>query len=600
MDDLKRKRIRRLAYLIAAAVFAGVVFFLLRGPYVSNALKRIIQPELEMAMGRKVIAQQIYLNLFPLFAEAKDIKVFEDNGGKILVVKRAKAYIDLSGLLNRKVVIRRLVVKEPEVTTDRKQAEEIIEHVKSYLAKVRDTALKVKILVVEVQKGSVRLNDMENKAVSEMQGLDGEAILGKNARVRASAKKIGIKKEGWPDIEGDIAADISLKDGALLVKNLAVESFGSRIAGSGEYSDNGGRFEYGVKLLLTTVKRMFHLERSGEGRLNAAGTVNYRNHEISIDMKIEGNFFMQTLMELLKVKEKLEGLVGVKGEIKGPLQNLKGYGTMSLRKGNLFDVEVESLKCNVSYGDGKMEFTGGSGSLYNGRAKVSASINLPVVNFYTLDVNFEDVDSLSAFKLIGWDPGIAPGKVTGSLKSSGAHFNPEGRFEYKSIREGKDILGRIKNIAGGYKMLGPVISFTDLRLGTPKSDISARGTADTDKKTMDMDVLMKTKDLLDLTVPYYNKLKGSGEFSGSVKGAFKDPLITGGLKIYNPFFEGYKAEIMKADVSYRKDALEIKDMSAEGGRGVARLKGNVFFKNARELFDLARPEYRLNASQLSR
>jgi hypothetical protein len=97
MDDIKRKRIRRLTYLLSAIFFAGVVFFVLRGPYISNALKRIIQPELEALTGRKVITQKIFINLFPLFAEAKDIKVFDDKGERILTVKRAKAYIDLSG-----------------------------------------------------------------------------------------------------------------------------------------------------------------------------------------------------------------------------------------------------------------------------------------------------------------------------------------------------------------------------------------------------------------------------------------------------------------------------------------------------------------------
>ena len=202
MDDLKRKRLRRLTYLVAAGLFAGIVFFVLRGPYISNALKRIVQPELEAATGRKVLTQQIFINLFPLFAEAKDVKVFDEKGERLLTVKRAKAYLDLSGLLNKDIVIRGLVVREPEITTDRKQGEEIVENVRSYLATQRETALKVKIRVIEVQKGNARLDDAGNAMVSEVKGLDAEAILGMSPRIRASAKTIGIKKEGWPDIEG--------------------------------------------------------------------------------------------------------------------------------------------------------------------------------------------------------------------------------------------------------------------------------------------------------------------------------------------------------------------------------------------------------------
>jgi hypothetical protein len=596
MDDLKRKRIRRLTYLVAAVFFAGVVFFVLRGPYISNALKRIIQPELEAATGRKVITQKIFINLFPLFAEARDLKVFDEKGERLLAVRRAKAYIDLSGLFSRNIAIRRLVIREPQLTTDRKQAQEIVEHVKSYLAAPRETALKVKVLVIEVQKGNARLEDVDNKAVSEVAGLDAEVILGVSPRIRASAKKIGIKKEGWPDIGGEAELDSSVKNGAVLVRKFSVRSLGSRITGDGEYSGGGGNFEYDARILFTSVKKMFHLERSGQGQLSAEGTVAYRNGDMSVDMKVKGNFFIQTLMELLKVREQVEGLVKVNGGIKGPLKNVKGYGALSLQRGNLFGVEVESLKCKVSYADGKMDFTEGSGTLYHGTARLSASLDLPVVDSYTVQADFEDVDSKPVFRLIGWDPGIQPGKVSGGLKTSGAEFNPEGRFSFRSVSAGKDVLGRVSYVSGGFRKQGNIISLADLKLETARSEIYAKGTADIEKKELDMDVLLKTRDLPDLTMPYYDKLKGRGAFSGSVRGAFEDPVISGALKITDPFFEGYKAEMMKADVSYRKKVLEIRDMSAKGGGGTARAKGDVYFRNARELFDITGAVYKVDAS----
>jgi hypothetical protein len=596
MDDIKRKRIRRLTYLLSAIFFAGVVFFVLRGPYISNALKRIIQPELEALTGRKVITQKIFINLFPLFAEAKDIKVFDDKGERILTVKRAKAYIDLSGFLNGNLVMRRLVISEPQFSTDRKQAEEIVAHVRSYLAAPRKTALKVKVLVIEVQKGNVRLADADNKAVSEVGGLNAEAILGVSPRIRASAKKIGVTKEGWPDIEGEGDLDLSVRNGTVSVKKFSVRSLGSRMTGGGEYSEGGGNFAYDARIMVTSLKKMFHLEKNGQGQLNAEGRVDYRDGGISGDMKVEGNFFVQTLMELLKVKEQVEGLVEVKGGIKGPLKNLKGYGDLSLRKGNLFGVEVESLTCKVSYADGKMDFTEGSGTLYHGTAKLSASLNLPVVNSYTVQVDFKDVDSKPVFALIGWDPGIQPGKVSGGLKTSGATFDPEGSFLYRSVTAGKDVLGRIGNVSGSFRKRGDVISLADLKLDTAKSKIYAKGTADIERKEVAMDVVMKTNDLLDLTAPYYAKLKGQGEFTGSVRGAFSDPVISGDLKIMDPFFEGYKAATMKADVSYRKNLLEIRDLAAEGGGAAARARGDVYFKNAKELFDLAGAVYKVDAT----
>jgi hypothetical protein len=60
------------------------------------------------------------------------------------------------------------------------------------------------------------------------------------------------------------------------------------------------------------------------------------------------------------------------------------------------------------------KFEKGSGSLYNGTAEADVSINLPVVDFFSVNVKFHSIDSKSAFKLIGWDPGIPAGNVDGS------------------------------------------------------------------------------------------------------------------------------------------------------------------------------------------
>src|SRR5512135_933404 len=98
MDDPKRKRIRSLACLIPLVVIVCAAAIVLRGPHISNALKKLILPELELMVGRKVIAQQIYVNLFPLFVEAKGLKIFDDKGERIFLAQRVKAYLDLTGI----------------------------------------------------------------------------------------------------------------------------------------------------------------------------------------------------------------------------------------------------------------------------------------------------------------------------------------------------------------------------------------------------------------------------------------------------------------------------------------------------------------------
>ncbi len=590
------KKIKKTVCVISVVILAGISLFVLRGPNTSNALKKIILPELEMATGRKVIAQKMHINLFPLFVEAKEMKVFDEKGERIFLIQRVKAYIGLSGLLKRQVVIQRLVIKEPEITADRRQTTEIIDNIKTYLAKTRDTVFKVKIKALEIQKGRALFSDLENKVVSQITGLNAEILLGGTQRITASAEKIGLKKGEWPEIWGEASISLSVKDEMIKIKKLVIGSLGSKITGTGEYQEDRVNIRTNIEVLLSAVKKIFNLERSGEGKITARGIVQYIHKKFVVDLKLDGDFYIQTLMELLKVKERIEGFIDVKGEVKGPLDDIRGSGTATLKKGNLFDVDIDSLRCNVSYAQGVMRFTEGEGRLLNGGAKMSASIRLPVVNFFTLAVDFSYVDSLPVFKLIGWNPGIPPGKVSGSFTSSGAEFNPEGFFEYKRIKEGKDALGRIRDIKGRFKMEGQLLSLADLRLLTGRSEIGAAGKANIKDRTLDFAAEMKTTDVTDVTSPYFDKLKGRGEFTGKITGSFDDPLIGGKIKIRSPLFEDYSADALDTDFTYRKNLLDIVHMSIEGKNQNYKVGGRVYFRSARELFDVAGPEYRLSAS----
>src|SRR5512139_3891741 len=109
------QRLKKRSAVIAAAIILIILAIVLRGPHVSNALKKLILPELEAATGKRVIASRIYINIFPLFVEAKDLKVFDEHGEKIVLTKRVKAYIELSGLISRTLIIRRLVIREPVI-----------------------------------------------------------------------------------------------------------------------------------------------------------------------------------------------------------------------------------------------------------------------------------------------------------------------------------------------------------------------------------------------------------------------------------------------------------------------------------------------------
>lgn len=616
MEKIKIKRILLLSSLV---VVIGLIVAVSRGPHLSNFLKKLILPELSVATGKEVMAQKIYLNLFPLFVEAKDMRVF-DNGNEILHVPRVKAYIEMSGLLRKELVVRRLAVSKPDLKSDLSRLEEIVENVKKYLKMERKTPFKVVVRAVALDSGRFAVSDKDMSFRGS--GFAIEAVLNPwqtlvmrkrvVPRVNFDLKELSSSIKGWPELKGEIRGAVEVKDEAIELKGLQIGFFGSKVNASGTFptKEKAGKrrtgpyadLQVGLDLLAESFKKIFGLKQRGEGEISGKGTIRLVPDNLLhsvVDLKLKGNFYIQTLMELLKVKEKVEGLVDFTGNIKGPLDLVSGTARARLKNGNLFEVKVDDLTCDVSYREGRLNFTGGKAVLYHGHADAEATISVTSEDYYSVKVRFFDADSPGAFNLIGWDPGIPLGKVQGELSSEGAGFNPSGWYSYESVDRGKDVLGRVRKVKGSFDVRGDVITLSDSVASTDRSTMNFSGTVDTAASTLSVSLKGKTADLTDVTLPHLHELKGSGEFSGTLTGKFDNPVISGKVRLSSASYEEYHLGDVAGDLTYRKDLLEIHELSSavSAQPGVTgAMKGTIGFPAAKELFDLKKPVYSLSAS----
>lgn len=589
------EKLKRYSLLIMVLLIVVAIGLALRGTHVSNTLKKVILPELELATGKRVIAQKIYINIFPLFIEAKGLKIFDDEGNKILLAQRVKAYLDISGLFSRTVTIRRLVIREPVIEASQEQAEAIGKNVSDYLANTRKDAIKVTVIALELQRGKADLSSGRLKTALAIDGLSGEVILSESQRVRVEAKSVSVQREGLPELTGALSAQATVKGDTLTIRKIAITARGTEVTAEGSAGQGEAALKTAATVIVSSIKDLFGLKKSGEGTIKANGTVHYAKEITTLDLSLAGNFYLETLMELLDVNEKLEGLVEFKGVVKGPLRDLVARGSAVMTGGNLYEVAIDRVACTVVYEKGTMRFLDGEGMLYNGRAKASASIALPVVNHFTLDIDFADADSKPLFKLIGWDPGLPSGKVKGTLHHAGEIFGPKGVFDYVSIEAGQDVLGQVRTMTGSYDLEGDLLALRDLTVRTGRSEALATGIVDIKHQTLDLPVVMKTSDLHEITSPYYQQLKGEGEFKGSVGGTFDDPVISGRAVITKASLEGYPAASITAELVYRRHLLQVKDLAAGNSTGSARVSGTIAFRDAKELFDIARPTWGLRA-----
>ncbi|MFZ5996057.1 MAG: translocation/assembly module TamB domain-containing protein [Nitrospirota bacterium] len=605
---------RKIVYILIFVLIFGMFLYVSRGPNVSNVLKKLILPELELATGKKFIAQKIYINVVPLFIEIKGMKVFDDNGTRIVELDRVKGYIGLSGLLSKEIVVKRLVIKGAGVRTSREQVEEIVTNIKRYLAEEQKSAFKVKVKSIDLVDSSISFQDNEYQIALEE--FDALVVLSDVPRFRLASKKAVLKKKDLPELTTSFDTTFFVKDSLVDLKSFKAEAFKSTVALSGTLESKGllGRFTSDIKLRIESLRKIFGLRNSGEGALTAKGTIRFDGlkrglGDVVVDVAVQGDLFLETLMELLKVTEPLKGHITINGTMKGPLTNLIAEGRADLKKGNIFNVDVDRLLCTVSYRGGVMRLSEGRAVLYGGTATAEAAIPLPVVDRYSLKVTVKEVHSKEVFKLIGWDPGIPAGRVSGEITSEGSAFNPFGSFFYRSVPKGRDILDRVREVKGAFAMRDDVLHFEHLTISTEASQVAATGDVDIKNSTLHIAGNGTASDMIELTSPYVTALSGPVRFSSTISGNLDDPVLdmkfssagmtlkTGRLGISDVVYDrNIRFDTVEGAVTYRKNLLNLKSLTAHSSSEEYRGSGVIRFPRAAALFDMKRPDYDLSLS----
>lgn len=605
---MKRKK---LLYYTILVVFLALTFYVLRGPNISNELKKAILPELEAATGKKFVAQKIYVNLIPFFVEIKDLKAFDDNGNKVLTAERVKGYISIAGFFDKQIVIKRLVVKNVRLFSDDQQADAVIKHITGYLQKESKFPLKLMIKAIQLDDADIshKSGDTEFAAT----GLHADMLLGKNPRFRITAQGLTARSEKIPPFQTALETVFTIQDQTIDIKTFRLFSGATEAKTGGSIDTKSQRGALSTELMLAfdTFKQVFNLKSPSDGRIRADGKITLQDGKsllsrIVLDLAIRGEFYLEALMEVLKVDEKLMGWVRADGKVTGSVADLRGGGRAELSKGNLFDVEIDHLKCRIEYADGKMHFLDADAELYKGTATASAMIVLPIVHTFQVAVKANEVDSKGVFRLIRWDPGIAPGKVSGELSTSGSSFQPDGFFVFRNDRDGKDVLQKVRAASGRFSMRGKSIAFPELHIATALSEASTSGTVDIGANRIDMRGKGSTQNLLDFFSPYFTSLSGPASFQVVLNGKLDDPtlavqfngtddtFITKGPEI--PDFmrsSTLRMNRFEGSVRYQKNVLTLLDVQTTSGKEKISAKGTVVFQGGEHLFDIKNPDYNL-------
>ncbi|MEK7822735.1 MAG: hypothetical protein AAB228_00680, partial [Nitrospirota bacterium] len=612
---MQKKIMKRVTLIFAIVFFIALMFFLLRGPYLSNSIKRVIQPVLENAIGEKVIMDKAVINLFPFYIQMKGFKVFDKDGNRLLWVTRARAYIDFSGLFSKQIRISRLTVREPDLTISVEKLQQIIESANKYTKNDSSKHFSVSLKSVKITNGTFALIGDEKQIVVSGSGLYVLVAVKNTINAELSIKEGTFKLPDLPELSAGLNSRIKLSDKKIEILEAKVYSSDSTLETNGEMKlSSDGRIEKGffsgkANISAETINKIFKLKDPKDGVLSFSGSIDLLPPHaeqgdlalprIKLNLKTKGWFYLQTLMELLKVQENIIGRLSVDGEINGVYPEVIGKGMVELKDAVLDTLPLNYVKGEIKYEDKKFSLNKFIAKTYGGKLEGNAFLLIPSGE-YSVDAHAVDINSLQFFKFIRWEPPFPAGKIDAVFKLNKA---PDRKIEVAAdatyLNTSKDIRNlindRLKDIKADIEMRDDVLKFNKAVLSTSASELFLNGAIDLNEGKLNLNIEMESKDAVDLTAPYFTGLKAPVKFRGKAAGASANPEISGAVEVGSGSINGELFKEISGDLTYSAKSLSVGLLKVVQEKSIYEVSGSIAFRKAKGLFSFDDPYFKGSA-----
>lgn len=591
--------------LILLIISALIIFFIIGKADVSSIFLKPAINELKDILGMEVSIDKVYIHFIPLYFEFKNVTTFnsvtdeKDN----FKFKKVKLYIGLTKIFNKEIEIRKAVLYSADFSVKYSTLNRYIENISEYLKKPSKFPLKVKINSLEIENFSGSIYDSDLKL--NLKDLYGRVILKgePDISVLSNIKLISFK---YPNIDTNLKASFKIKNQEVILEELKFFDINSLLKASGRinYSNFLGEFVVSSKIFFKSLMKIFGIDREGYGEVNIDGKLIFDKGKkwqdrIRLNLTFNSSFFLEELMQILKVSEKLSGFTESEGKVEGTISSPQISAKASLKKGNILGVKVDEINTQAFYKDGILEFKNGKVRLYGGVAQAYVWITLPKVIKHYVFIDMDNVSSNGIFEVIHWNPNIAEGTVKGWLISEGENFSPKGSFVYlRKSQKPDDLRGKIEWIKGDFSSINEIYKFSSLEIALSKTMAKASGYIDVHNNHLNIEFIAFSKDINELLIPYQKGIYGDMNIKGRLYGNTENPEIAisfSSEKIHILAHEIEKSipehpvtfNHLKGGIVYKKNLLLINNIA---GKDIS-IKGKILFPQAKNMFEITNPIY---------
>jgi translocation and assembly module TamB len=608
---IKSRKAKIATSLCIAVLSIGILFFLLRGPYLSNSIKRIIIPVLENATRERIIIDRAVINLFPFYLQAKGFKLFDKDGNRLLWITKTRVYIDLIGLFSKEIRIRKLVLKEPDLTANESDIKRIIGNL-NRSSSVSGGGYRLSLKNIKLTDGNIKYSDAKETVTISGSGLYLD-MTSKNttSTINVLLKSGILKLPNQSEIDGGISGKIKIEGDQVKIVTLNIHSSESSLKVKGRFTllpgvkIGKGRLSGTARIYADTINEIFGLKQRREGLLSVKGIVNLtpardsRWPEFTLNLSTKSNFYLETLMEILEIKKNIKGRLSVRGKIRGTFPEIVGKGTITLKDAVIDRLPLDDVNGEIFYKDKRIAFKGLTARAFEGQLKGNAQILIPTGD-YSVNASVSDISSPQFFQFIKWEPPFPAGKIRGHFKLShkiGDEIEVDADVNYKNTSSGQegDVLNRLQSVHTLLELKNNVIRLQDTVLSTSLSDLNLNGNINLEQKALALNMELETRNISDLTAPYYTGFIAPVRFRGGIKGTFDNPRISGRLEVDSGSIQDIYFTNAFADFSYSINLLHIERLRINQDISSYDISGSIEFRGAEKLFSFKAPLYKIKA-----
>jgi len=359
---------KKLKYIISLALlFSWVaIYYIGHSNYLSLFMKRKIVPVIQAQISKDIQIKNIYFNILPLSLEMKGVVISDEGERELLNAERIKIYISILDLLKKKYRFKRILISDAhlDISSQDKYLISLLGIGKRPISNQKSVN-SVNIDLIDVVRSSISYHDEASRLSAE--GIRFSAVMNLNPEISFRIRDIQYSSQKFKMSKVSLTGRVEIEGETAKIKSLVGSADRSSISLKGEYNWHSNKLlsDIDAKIDVGEISRLAGIDEVRNGKLSVRGKARFINGKVSTDLKLSGEFYLESLMSFLPLEQvPVRGLTSFSGKLFINKNKIDGNAKARIKNGHFFGMDVDSGNVMVKY-DGKyLSFVEGKAELW--------------------------------------------------------------------------------------------------------------------------------------------------------------------------------------------------------------------------------------------